>query len=88
MTKLTAQADKIAARVIRLDLPRGIDDLRDICDKATGGELDCQPLDILVGMVASRIKRATGGPGFLDPDLEALYRDPAKPVRAIPIRRR
>jgi hypothetical protein len=31
------------------------DDLRDKLDAATGSELDCQPLDILTDMTASRL---------------------------------
>ena len=32
------------------------DTLREECDHATGGELDCQPLDILTDMVAKRLQ--------------------------------
>lgn len=33
-----------------------VDELREECDGLTGGELDCQPLDILTGMVAKRLR--------------------------------
>ena len=35
------------------------DRLRDWVDGATGGELDCQPLDILTDLVMSNVNRRT-----------------------------
>lgn len=56
--KLAPEADRIAAEVATKGQSRiywGA--LRDQCDLDTGGELDCQPLDVLTDMVARRLSK-------------------------------
>jgi hypothetical protein len=55
--QLSEQADRIAARFKKHDKGEVIGDaLRDLCDLASGGELDTIQLDILTDMVRERLK--------------------------------
>lgn len=52
--KLAERAVRIANNISRHDTRR--DTVRDRVDLMTGGELDCQPLDILTDMVVARLR--------------------------------
>lgn len=52
---ISALADKIALRLCALGLTP--DEVREECDIATGSELDCVKLDILVDAVMARVSR-------------------------------
>jgi hypothetical protein len=55
MKELGKLADAIAAQWRGKLQASSWDRLRDAIDLETGGELDCQPLDILTDMVAKRL---------------------------------
>lgn len=56
---LAKTADRLARRWLasrdRAPPRPSWDDLRAWCDTATGGDLDCQPLDILTDLVLARV---------------------------------
>jgi hypothetical protein len=58
---LTPQADAFAVE-LAAEPSRRWDDLREWIDMKTGGDLDCNPLDILTDMVATRLLRMKGPP--------------------------
>jgi len=49
-------ANHLTQRAGSTDVPW--DDVRDICDQRTGGDLDAFRLDLLTDMVCQRLKRA------------------------------
>lgn len=53
--KLREKADAIAKRI---KPPATWDDIREVCDQSTDGELDAMQLDMLTDMVEARIKKA------------------------------
>ena len=57
---MAGYADSIASHLTHragfTDVPW--DDVRDICDQRTGGDLDAFRLDLLTDMVCERLKRA------------------------------
>lgn len=58
MSRKQEDADRVARGVARIYRTISIQVLRDVCDIATGGELDSVQLDIFVDMVESRLGHA------------------------------
>lgn len=58
MASLKVIADKIAQRILKRSARPEIDEIRDIADTATAGDLDTVQLDILTDMIKSRLAKA------------------------------
>jgi hypothetical protein len=52
--QLKEKADAIAKR---FKAPASWEDIREVCDQATDGELDAMQLDLLTDMVETRLKK-------------------------------
>ena len=54
--KLAPNADQVAQSLTaHQNTPLDWDAIREHCDMASGGDLDCYPLDLLTDMVAARL---------------------------------